>query len=209
MGPGARKLDEELAAIGFYLSGHPLEALADTLRARRVTLYAEAAAQAEEGRGHSAFRMAGVLRRRQEKPSRTGEKLAYLTLSDPSGEYEAMVPPAELGRMRDLLEPGAHLLFRMRAKVDGGQFRLIAESAEPLRALPAGTETAMAALRIHLSPASADMAALHARLDGAQVRGGGRPRRGGHLRRRPDGRPRGGGASARPLPARRPRRARR
>ena len=168
----ARRLDEELAAIGFYLSGHPLEAMADTLRARRVTLYAEAAIQAEEA-GASAFRMVGVLRRRQEKPGRTGEKLAYLTLSDPSGEYEAMAPPAELARMRDLLEPGAHLLFRMRARVDGGQFRLIAESCEPLRAVAAGTEGAVAALRIHLSAASADMAALHARLDGAQVRAGG------------------------------------
>ena len=163
----SQKLDEELAAIGFYLTGHPLEALADTLRARRVTLYAEAAIQAEEG-GHSAFRMAGVLRRRQEKPSRTGEKFAYVTLSDPSGEYEAMVPPAELGKMRELLEPGAQLLFRMRARVDGGQFRLIAEHAEPLKAVAAGTEAAVASLRIHLSPGAADMTALHARLDGAR-----------------------------------------
>ncbi len=164
---GTRRLDEELAAIGFYLSGHPLEALADTLRTRRVTLYAEAAVRAEE-EGATAFRMAGVLRRRQEKPSRTGEKFAYVTLSDPSGEYEAMVPPAELGRLRPLLEPGAQLLFRMRARVDGGQFRLIAESAEPLTAVAAGTEAAVAQLRIHLSAASADMAALHARLDGAR-----------------------------------------
>ena len=168
----SRKLDEELAAIGFYLSGHPLESLSDTLRARRVTLYAEAAAQAEEGAA-TAFRMAGVLRRRQEKPSRTSEKLAYLTLSDPSGEYEAMVPPAELARMRELLEPGAHLLFRMRARVDGGQFRLIVEACEPLRPVAAGTEAAVASLRIHLSTASADMAALHARLDGAQMLPGG------------------------------------
>ena len=163
----SQTLDEELAAVGFYLTGHPLEALADTLRARKVTLYAEAAAQAEEG-GFTAFRMAGVVRRRQEKPGRTGEKLAYLTLSDPSGEYEAMVPPPELLKLRPLLEPGAQLLFRMRARVDGGQFRLIAESAEPLRAMAAGTEAAVASLRIHLSVGAADMAALHARLDGAR-----------------------------------------
>ena len=162
-----QRLDEELAAIGFYLTGHPLEALADTLRARKVTLYAEAAIMADEG-GHTAFRMAGVLRRRQEKPGRTGEKLAYLTLSDPSGEYEAMAPPAELARFRDVLEPGASLLFRMRARVDGGQFRLIAEHAEPLTAMAPGTEAAVVSLRIHLSAAAADMAALHARLDGAR-----------------------------------------
>ena len=162
-----RKLDEELAAIGFYLTGHPLEAMAETLRVRRVTLYAEAAAQAEEG-GVSAFRMAGVLRRRQEKPSRTGEKFAYVTLSDPSGEYEAMVPPAELGRMREVLEPGAALLMRMRARVDGGQFRLVVETAEPLTAATE-KEAAPSNLRIHLAASAADMAALHARLDPARL----------------------------------------
>ena len=36
------QLDEELAAVGFYLSGHPLESVADALKRKRVTLLAEA-----------------------------------------------------------------------------------------------------------------------------------------------------------------------
>ena len=168
---GQQKLDEELSAIGFYLTGHPLEAMAETLANRRVTLFAEAAALAE-GEGRSAFRMAGVLRRRQERPSRTGEKFAYLTLSDPSGEYEVMAPPAELTRFRELLEPGAALLLRVRARVDGGQFRLIAEAVEPLAAL-AGASAAPAGLRIHVAAATADPMALLARLSGAQGERGG------------------------------------
>ena len=36
--------------------------------------------------GHEAFRMAGVIRRRQERAAAgSGEKFAFVTLSDPSG----------------------------------------------------------------------------------------------------------------------------
>ena len=50
-------------AVGFYLTGHPLEDMVEVLRRRRTTLYADALAQAEAGT--EAFRMAGVVRRRQ------------------------------------------------------------------------------------------------------------------------------------------------
>jgi DNA polymerase-3 subunit alpha len=38
--------------------------------------------------------MAGVVRRRQERASaRSGEKFAFISLSDPTGEYEVLFPP--------------------------------------------------------------------------------------------------------------------
>ena len=164
----AQRLDEELAAIGFYLTGHPLEARVEALRRRRVTLYAEALALAEEG--HEAFRMAGVVRRRQERPSRTGEKFAFVALSDPTGEYEVMFPPESLRASRDALEPGAAVLLRIRAKSEGGQVRLFGDAAEPL---PLGDADAVASLRIHLAPDAADLAALGKRLAPARSERGG------------------------------------
>ncbi|MGZ8370967.1 MAG: DNA polymerase III subunit alpha, partial [Caulobacteraceae bacterium] len=74
------QLDEELAAVGFYLSGHPLEDMVGVLKRKRTTLFIDVAAQARSGA--EAFRMAGVVRRRQERASgRTGEKFAFITLS--------------------------------------------------------------------------------------------------------------------------------
>ena len=89
------KLDEELAAVGFYLSGHPLDDVVEVLRRRRTTLYVDALTQARAGA--EAFRMAGVVRRRQERAaSGSGEKFAFVSLSDPTGEYEVLFPPEAL-----------------------------------------------------------------------------------------------------------------
>jgi DNA polymerase-3 subunit alpha len=158
------QLDEELAAVGFYLTGHPLEDMVPALRRRRTTLLTDALIQAEAG--HEAFRMVGVVRRRQERASaRSGEKFAFVALSDPTGEYEVLFPPEQLRRCREVLEPGAQVALKVRAKASDGEVRFFGDDAEPLdRAI----EAAAAGLRIHISAASADMAGLRARLAAAR-----------------------------------------
>ena len=159
----ADQLDQELAAVGFYLTGHPLEAVLDGLRRRRVTLLTDALVQAEGGA--EAFRMAGVVRRRQERASaRTGEKFAFVSLSDPTGEYEVMYPPESLRRCREALEPGRSVLIKVRAKATDGEVRFFGDDAELLEK---AIENASAGLRVYLSPASADMEALSRRLQPA------------------------------------------
>ncbi|HEY1752432.1 MAG TPA: DNA polymerase III subunit alpha [Caulobacteraceae bacterium] len=154
------QLDEELAAVGFYLSGHPLDDVVEVLRRKRATLVADALIQAAAGA--EAFRMAGVVRRRQERAaSGSGEKFAFVTLSDPTGEYEVLFPPEALRRRRDVLEPGAHIMIKVRAKASDGDVRFFGDDAEPLdRAI----ESAVASLRIHLTPGAADASALRQRL---------------------------------------------
>ncbi|HUZ13623.1 MAG TPA: DNA polymerase III subunit alpha [Caulobacteraceae bacterium] len=164
----AQQLDEELAAIGFYLSGHPLDDLAAALRRRRTTFCAEALAQARSG--VEAFRMAGVVRRRQERTSAgTNQKFAFVTLSDPSGEYEVLFASEALRRHRDLLEPGAQLLIKVRAKTTDGDVRFFGDDAE---VLDRTTEAAPALLRVHVSPGAADPAALRQRLKPTPAGGG-------------------------------------
>jgi DNA polymerase-3 subunit alpha len=164
----AAQLDEELAAVGFYFSGHPLDDVIEVLRRKRTTLYADALLQARAG--SEAFRMAGVVRRRQERAaSGSGEKFAFVSLSDPTGEYEVLFPPESLRRCRDVLEPGARILIKVRAKSSDGDVRFFGDEAEPLdRAI----ESAMASLRVHLSSAAADAAALRQRLKPAANGGG-------------------------------------
>jgi DNA polymerase III subunit alpha len=164
-----QQLDEELAAVGFYLSGHPLDELTDTLRRRRTTLLVDALAAAEGG--HEAFRMAGVVRRRQERASaKSGEKFAFVTLSDPTGEYEVLFPPEQLRRCRDCLEVGRAVSLKVRAKAGEGEVRFFGDEAEPLdRAI----EHLPVSLRIHMSPRSAEIEALKARLEHAASKRGG------------------------------------
>jgi DNA polymerase III subunit alpha len=163
------QLDEELSAVGFYLSGHPLEDMVEMLKRRRTTLYVDAVAQAEQGM--EAFKMAGVVRRRQERSSaRTGEKFAFVSLSDPTGEYEVLFPPEQLRRCRDVLEPGRSVSLKVRAKCDGGEVRFFGDDAEPIEK---AFENTAAGLRIHLSPRSAEIEAIKRRLEAAtNARGG-------------------------------------
>ena len=79
--------------------------------------------------------MVGVVRRRQERASaRVGEKFAFVTLSDPTGEYEVLFPPESLRRCREALEPGQAVVIKVRAKASDGEVRFFGDEAEPLRA---------------------------------------------------------------------------
>lgn len=169
------QLDEELAAVGFYLTGHPLEDMVELMRRRRAVLYAEALVRAEAG--DEAFRMAGMVRRRQERASQSGDKFAFVSLSDPSGEYEVLFPPEALRRCRDVLEPGQAVMVKIRAKNRDGEVRLFGDDAEPM---DASLDAVMQGLRVHLAADGTDLAALKRRLEPAKVERGGADR-GGEL----------------------------
>ena len=161
---GPDRLDQELSAVGFYLSGHPLDDMAQALKRKRVTFVAEAVPLAESG--HEAFQMAGVVRRRQERASaRTGEKFAFVTFSDPTGEFACLVPPEQLRRCREILEPGASIMVRVRAKASDGEVRFFGDDASRMDNL---LDDANMALRVHVSAKTADAEALKARLERAR-----------------------------------------
>ena len=165
----AQRLDEELAAVGFYLSGHPLEDMIEALRRRRTELYSDAVAKAEAG--VEALRMAGVVRRKQERASqKTGEKFAFVTLSDPTGEFEVLFPPESLRRCRELLEPGKAVAITVRASAKDGEVRFFGDTAELVEKAVANV---VAGLRVHVAPRSAEIEALKRRLEAvSSVRGG-------------------------------------
>ena len=114
--------------------------------------------------------MAGVVRRKQERPSRTGEKFAFVTLSDPTGEYEVLFPPEALRKHRDLLEPGRAISIKVRAKASDGEVRFFGDDVEPVEK---AVENMVAGLRVHLVPRSAEIEALKRRLESvSNMRGG-------------------------------------
>lgn len=166
---GPAQLDDELAAIGFYLSGHPLQDMLDVFKRRKVTLYAEALILAQEG--HDAFRMAGIVRRKQERAAAgSGEKFAFVTLSDPSGEYEVLFPPESLRKNRDHLEPGASLLLKVRCKGREGEVRFFGDEAGPMAT---SLKTDDLGLKVHVSAQVIDLGQLRTYLEQAKSPNGG------------------------------------
>ena len=76
--------------------------------------------------------MIGVVRRRVEKPARSGGKFAFLTLSDPSGETEIMVMPEMLADVRERLEPGNSVSVRVEVRKKEDEIRLSLARVVPL-----------------------------------------------------------------------------
>jgi DNA polymerase-3 subunit alpha len=139
------RLDNELASVGFFLSGHPLDDLLGTMRSR-VTLAAE---REVVGRERSMLTMIGVVRARVEKPAKTGGKFAIVTLSDPSGEYELFVNDELLQASRDTLDVGGRVIVTVRVRKVEEELRFSMDSVKELTKASIGAHET---LLVRLSP---------------------------------------------------------
>jgi DNA polymerase-3 subunit alpha len=155
------RLAQEHQAIGFYLSGHPLDDYARALRRERVLTYAELAQQAAAA-GSTAGRIAGSVAAVMHRKSARGARYAFVSLSDPTGLYEVRVFADLLDVVRDQLEPGRNLVLTVEAMLEGDELRLTARAAQPIDAALAGA--AAAGLRIYLGDAGA-VSSIAARLE--------------------------------------------
>ena len=126
----AERLQREYEAVGFFLSGHPLDDYAAALKRLRVQSWAEFARAVKAGAG--AGRVAGTVVARTERRTRTGSKMGIIGLSDPSGHYEAVLFAEGLAQYRDLLEPGRAVLLLLTAEVQAEEVRARIQTVEPL-----------------------------------------------------------------------------
>ena len=131
----ADRLRREYDAIGFFLSGHPLDDYAALLKGMRVQSWAEFSRAVKSG--VSAGRVAATVVSRVERRTKTGNKMGIIGLSDPSGHYEAVLFAEGLQQYRDLLEPGSPVLLGLTAEAQGDEIRARIQSAEPLDAAAA------------------------------------------------------------------------
>ena len=126
----AERLRREYEAVGFFLSGHPLDDYAAVLKKLRVQSWADFSRAVKAGA--TAGRVAGTVVARTERRTRTGSKMGIIGLSDPTGHYEAVIFSEGLAEHRDLLEPGTAVLLFLSAEVQGDEVRARIQSAEPL-----------------------------------------------------------------------------
>ena len=134
----AERLQREYEAVGFFLSGHPLDDYAVALKRLRVQSWAEFARAVKNGSGSG--RVAGTVVARTERRTKNGSKMGIIGLSDPTGHYEAVLFAEGLAQYRDLLEPGTAVLFFLTAEVQADEVRARIQSVEPLDAAAARTQ---------------------------------------------------------------------
>jgi DNA polymerase-3 subunit alpha len=124
------RLQQEFEAIGFFLSGHPLDAYAGALPKLGVTSYAEFEARCE--RGAAGGRLAGIVVSVRERRSQKGNKFAFAVFSEPTGQFEAVLFSETLAAARPLLEPGTAVLLSVEGERDGEALKLRAQAVQSL-----------------------------------------------------------------------------
>jgi DNA polymerase-3 subunit alpha len=126
----AERLEREYAAIGFHLSGHPLDAYVDFFERLRIHLWADFEHAVKDG--VRAGRLAGTVSTRQDRRTRKGNAMAVLTLSDPSGSYECVVFAEQLLQFGKILGVGNAVMLTVEAdeRPDGISLSLV--NAQPI-----------------------------------------------------------------------------
>ncbi len=127
------RADRELAAIGFHLSAHPLDAYADLFEKLRVQRWSDFERAVKDGAG--AGRLAGTISSRNDRRTRKGTPMMILSLSDQSGTFEVIAFSEQINEFGAILQPGNSVILQVGAdeRAEGISLRLV--SAEPIAGL--------------------------------------------------------------------------
>src|SRR4029077_4540830 len=117
----AERLQRECDAGGLFLAGHPLDDYVAVLNSMQVQSWAAFSRAVKSG--VTAGRVAATVVSRAERRTKTGNKMGIIGLSDPTGQYEAVIFAEGLQQYRDLLEPGSPVLLQMSAEAQGDEVR--------------------------------------------------------------------------------------
>ncbi len=128
--PQLDRLGFEAEAVGFHLSAHPLDTYKPLLARLGVTPIGQVGARAKAGTGR--VKLAGTVVNSKERPTRTGSRMAWVTLSDATGSIEVTLFSEVLARGRALLEEGNLILLTVELRTEGETLRLTAQEMEGL-----------------------------------------------------------------------------
>ncbi|MEM9350985.1 MAG: OB-fold nucleic acid binding domain-containing protein, partial [Pseudomonadota bacterium] len=126
----AERLGEEFTAVGFYLSGHPLDDYMAPLKRTGVMTLDDITAKAEGS--PLVGKMAGTVTGRQERKSARGNRFAFVQLSDPTGAYEVTMFSDTLEKAREHLESGAKVVVQVEATMEADQLKLLGRAVTPI-----------------------------------------------------------------------------
>ncbi len=145
------RLQQEFAAIGFYLSSHPLDGYGKSLARVGVTRYAELPDRLAAG-GSTRYKLAGIVISRKERSSAEGRRFAFVQMSDASGTFEVTLFSEVLAQSRQALDSGQPLLVSVDVRAEDDFLRLTAQRLEPLDRIVAD---AAAGLKVTLGDGAA------------------------------------------------------
>ena len=126
-----KRLTHEFEAVGFYLTGHPLDQYKEVFDKLGVMEWTELEQTAREA-GTTTAMLAGMVVSCRVRRSKSGNKFAFAAFSDPTGQYEAVVFSDTLAAAGELMEPGKAVLLRVEAECEAETVKVRANSIEAL-----------------------------------------------------------------------------
>ncbi len=150
--PGGERLRAEKEVLGMYLSGHPLGQWADLLE----TYTDGPLVDLKDRPDGSTVTVGGMVAGFKAHVTRTGNRMAFVTLEDLGGMVDVVVFADLFAKCEPVLKPDAPLIVRGRLEKGEESVKILAEDVLPLEAAP---ERLTSAVHIEVN------AALHGRED--------------------------------------------
>ena len=122
----AERLSREFSAIGFYVTGHPLDDYKSAFKVNDILTIEEVEKKVLSG--PHLVKIAGVVVGRQERKSARGNRFAFVQLSDFTGNFEVTLFSAVLEKSRNNLDSGARVILTVEASFEGEQLKLLCRS---------------------------------------------------------------------------------
>ena len=131
--PKFELLSKEKEALGFYISGHPLESYQDII-SKLSAINTQNLSQAQEG---SKVALSGIIRSKKEKLTKKGDKMAFLVFEDLYGSVELICFSEVFNNFKELIDSERPLWIEGVLKKDGDEedkitCKIICEKMYPL-----------------------------------------------------------------------------
>ncbi len=137
--PPMETLTKEFEAVGFYLSGHPLDTYQSVLGKLGAERYVDLDARVGNGATRSGI-LAGIVTMKRERRSKSGNRFAFVGVSDQTGQFEAVVFSDVLADAGDLLDVGKAVLIHVEAEREGEALKMRAQLVQSLDKAAGGVQ---------------------------------------------------------------------
>ena len=111
------KLAKELQAIGFYLSAHPMDAFREELLQQQGLCHTVDILPMLE-KGTKEARLAGIVLSKREMRTKSGKRMAFITVSDSAGDQEVLLFPEAYERLALVLDDDGPFIFDLKMEKD-------------------------------------------------------------------------------------------
>jgi DNA polymerase-3 subunit alpha len=139
------RLSREFDAVGFFLTGHPLDDYKEILQGLGAETWTDFAAKARTRRVVGT--LAGTVLSARERKGKSGNPYAFVAFSDATGQFEAVIFSEALVEARPLLEAGTAVLLDVEAEADGETVRV---RAQRISSLDHAAESRSAGLKVYV-----------------------------------------------------------